>query len=279
MKPCRFHRKDSVRGIIDNLIYVINCMSEKEQNSKNGIGFLACMNDWTMGNFDTNYCYQFMMGLQSVIVPVAVELFLIVNVSSFVAYCYFPRFITILGKHLMFFFSFLQKPPSWFGKIWKIMRPMLKPSFRKKVKVINESLLDEYLMVGYQHYLPDDLSCGTVNTFQLARDFVAYRRHAESGNVQLSAKSATIDEDESSVQSSVVSSTLVSDQGSSSVGYSESPSQNTSLDAIENEDDDASIQCMMEDTENEDDDASIHCMIEDAEAEDSGLFYIQARDA
>ena len=76
MKPCRFHRKDSVSGIIDNLIYVINCMSEKEQNSKKGIGFLACMNDWTMGNFDTNYCYQFMMGLQSVIVPVAVELFL-----------------------------------------------------------------------------------------------------------------------------------------------------------------------------------------------------------
>ncbi|CAJ1936019.1 unnamed protein product [Cylindrotheca closterium] len=144
MKPCRFHRKDSVKDVINNLVYVINCMAEKEGNAKNGIGFIACMNDWKMSNFEVNYCYQFMMVLQAVVVPVAVELFLIVN------------------------------PPSWFGGIWKIMKPMLAPSFRKKVKVIKEPMLDNYLMEGYQQYLPDDLATGTVDTFQLAQDFVTY---------------------------------------------------------------------------------------------------------
>lgn len=81
MKPCRFHRKDSVRDVIDNLVYVINCMLEKEVNARNGIGFIACMNDWKMSNFEVNYCYQFMMALQAMVVPVTVELFLIVNVS------------------------------------------------------------------------------------------------------------------------------------------------------------------------------------------------------
>ena len=82
MKPCRFHRKDSVKDVIDNLVYVMNCMLEKEGNMKNGIGFMACMNDWKMSNFEVNYCYQFMMALQSIVVPVNVELFLIVNVSN-----------------------------------------------------------------------------------------------------------------------------------------------------------------------------------------------------
>ena len=62
----------------------MNCMLEKEQNSENGIGFLACMNDWKMVNFDTTYCYKFMMALQAAVVPVSIELFLIVNVSVFV---------------------------------------------------------------------------------------------------------------------------------------------------------------------------------------------------
>ena len=30
-------------------------------------------------------------------------------------------------------------PPSWFGVIWKIMKPMLAPSFRKRVKICPES--------------------------------------------------------------------------------------------------------------------------------------------
>jgi hypothetical protein len=114
-----------------------------------------------MVNFDVNFCYQFMMALQAAVVPASVELFLIVN------------------------------PPSWFGAIWKIMRPMLAPSFRKKVKVIKEAMLPKYLMEGYENFLPDDLATGSVNTASLAEDFVTYRMSVEKSNPQLNAKAAT----------------------------------------------------------------------------------------
>ena len=104
-------------------------MLEKESACTEGIGFVACMDDWTMKHFSTDYCFQvsyytiwlskdllhllltfftskFMQGLQGKLTPVNVVLFLIVN------------------------------PLSWFGAISKIMQPMLVPSFGCKVKVI-----------------------------------------------------------------------------------------------------------------------------------------------
>jgi hypothetical protein len=101
-----------------------------------------------MENFSVSYCYQFMMMLQGN-VPVRVRQFLIVN------------------------------PPGWFGKIWLIMKPMLAPDFRKKVHMIPESNLSEFLQPGFEAYLPDDMETGTVNTTQLVEDFVTYRKRVE----------------------------------------------------------------------------------------------------
>ena len=89
------------------------------------------------------------MTLQAFVVPVTVQLFLIVN------------------------------PPSWCGVIWRLMKPMLAPSFRKKVKVIQETMLDKYLKEGFENFLPDDVESGLVDTEQLCLDFVAFRKYAE----------------------------------------------------------------------------------------------------
>eukprot|EP00797_Seminavis_robusta_P006934 Sro146_g067590.1 n/a (297) ;mRNA; f:64802-65692 len=112
---------------------------------KEGIGFIACMDKWKMKNFDVNYCYQFMMALQGFMVPVKTQLFLIVN------------------------------PPSWFGGIWTIMRPMLAPSFRKRVKIVPESKIHKYLAPGFEQFLPDDMKSGRANTDAMVEDFIAYR--------------------------------------------------------------------------------------------------------
>jgi CRAL/TRIO domain len=82
-------------------------------------------------------------------VPIKVELFLIVN------------------------------PPAWFGVIWKIMKPMLAPSFRRKVKICNESQLEMYLQCGYEKHLPDDFESGKASTQRLVDDFITYRRYVE----------------------------------------------------------------------------------------------------
>ncbi|CAJ1950241.1 unnamed protein product [Cylindrotheca closterium] len=149
MYPARYFPKETTtEEIIDNLGYCMNTMCEMEKASSEGIGFMAYMNDWKMSNFSIDYCYQFMMMLQGR-VPVRVRMFLIVN------------------------------PPSWFGMIWKIMKPMLSPDFRKKVHVIKESKIGDFLMEGYETYLPDETATGKADTESMVEDFVTYRKAAE----------------------------------------------------------------------------------------------------
>eukprot|EP00934_Nitzschia_sp_Nitz4_P008359 Nitzschia sp. Nitz4//scaffold83_size84149//10078//11404//NITZ4_005164-RA/size84149-processed-gene-0.16-mRNA-1//1//CDS//3329558917//8349//frame0 len=154
MRPSRFvPRETRTKDVIDNLMYVMNSMvEERESACRDGIGFVACMDGWTMKNFEVEYCFQFMMGLQGRLAPVNVTLFLIVN------------------------------PPSWFGAIWKIMKRMLTASFRQKVKMIPESDLEKYLQPGFEQYLPDDMKSGQVNTMDLVDDFVEYRRYLDEQN-------------------------------------------------------------------------------------------------
>ncbi|GAX22111.1 hypothetical protein FisN_6Hh359 [Fistulifera solaris] len=150
MYPARYFPKEtSTKTIIDNLGYYMETMVEKEKACSEGIGFMAYMNNWKMENFSINYCYQFMMMLQGR-VPVRVRLFLIVN------------------------------PPGWFDKIWNIMKPMLAADFRKKVHVIPEADLPQFLMPGFESYLPDDADTGKAPSDEIVADFIKYRKYAEN---------------------------------------------------------------------------------------------------
>jgi len=150
MRPSRyFPSKTSTKDIIDNLGYCMMSMQAgNEKNSKEGIGFVANMDDWKMTNFSFDYCLQFMNMLQGKI-PVRVRMFLIVN------------------------------PPGWFGMIWKIMKPMLTKDFRQKVAVIPESDLPKYLAEGFEDSLPDEFTNGRASTDDIVKDFVAYRKSVE----------------------------------------------------------------------------------------------------
>jgi len=150
MKPARFWPKEtSTDQIIDNLVYCMESMVEKQKSCEEGIAFLANMNDWSFSNFSVSYCHQFMMTLQGR-VPVRVRMFLIVN------------------------------PPSWFGKIWSIMKSMLAADFRKKVHMIPETELHNFLAGDFKKDVPDDLECGGADTEGLAKDYVAYRKYIEA---------------------------------------------------------------------------------------------------
>ncbi len=149
MRPSHyFPELTPTQVIIDNLAYVMLTMTEKESAQVNGIGFVACMNNWTSDNFSVDYCLQFMLMLQGR-VPARVGLFLIVN------------------------------PPMWFDSIWKIMKTMLHREFQKKVKMVKESQLSNYLENGYENYLPCDMKVGKANAPHLVDAFISYRHHVE----------------------------------------------------------------------------------------------------
>lgn len=149
MRPSRYYpKKTSTLEIIDNLAYCMEVMVENEKACTEGIAFMANMADWGFTNFSVSYCHQFMMMLQGR-VPVRVRLFLIVN------------------------------PPSWFGTIWSIMKPMLAEDFRKKVHMIPCSQLTDHLEPGFEAKLPDDIEIGQAETHAMVSDFIAYRNFVE----------------------------------------------------------------------------------------------------
>lgn len=151
MRPARYFPKEtSTATVVDNLAYCMNVMVEKEKACTEGIGFVANMDDWKFANFSVSYCLNFMKVLQGRI-PVRVRMFLIVN------------------------------PPSWFGKIWDIMKTMLSKDFQKKVHIIPASRLSEFLAEGYEKSLPDELEGGLADPDEIVKNFVSFRKDAESG--------------------------------------------------------------------------------------------------
>jgi hypothetical protein len=65
MRPARYFPKETtVTEIIDNECYVMSTMMENETNARNGIGFIANMDNWQFVNFDVKYCFCFMMAAE-----------------------------------------------------------------------------------------------------------------------------------------------------------------------------------------------------------------------
>jgi hypothetical protein len=150
MRPGRYFPKETpVDTIIDNLVYVMECMLDNEQTCTDGIGVIANMTDWQMTNFTVAYWLKLMLNLQGRCVPTRVGLFLIVN------------------------------PPSWFGSIWRITKPMLSEDFRKHVHMIKVADMSEFLAPGFKHFLPDDMHGGKAPTDAVIKNFIAERKIIE----------------------------------------------------------------------------------------------------
>ena len=153
-RPSRFFPRDNATmSIIDNLAYVMQSMIENEQSLRDGIGLVANFTGWKMANFNMSYWHKLLMTLQGRRVPTRVQIFLIVN------------------------------PPSWFGSIQAIMRPMMSDAFRKKVHVIQTDQLPKYLSASYHDFLPEDLATGQASTKATVKAFVASRKRIESARI------------------------------------------------------------------------------------------------
>lgn len=143
----------STNSFMDSLVYVMNCLLEKERNCKNGIGAVINMTDWRMTNFNVSYWHRFMMTLQGRRSPCRVQLVLLVN-------C-----------------------PPWFGKIWMMMRTMLSDDFRKKMHMVSFHAMRHHMKRGFEQHLPDDIHSGRADTDLLLKGFIEDRKRIESSRI------------------------------------------------------------------------------------------------
>lgn len=151
MRQSRFVPKTEKKtgGLLDILCYVLNDMSRTKEQCQKGVALIVNMKGWTMKNFSQESCEQFIQALQGKQVPTKVDLFLIVNA------------------------------PASFDNVVKIMKPMFSRSFAKKVHMIKDSRLNEFLMDGYEQYLPDDFANGWRDTDELLEDLIDLKQYED----------------------------------------------------------------------------------------------------
>jgi len=152
-------KEDSVSAIIDNLVYVVNIMMEREDTSTDGVALVSNFNGFKMQNFSIAYFHNFILALQGRKIPIRVNMWLLVNT------------------------------PVWFGSIWQIMRPMMTEDFRKKVCRINEKDLGQFMAKGYEQFLPNDMKGGVLHADRIVQNYILERRHLECRNVRHSPQS------------------------------------------------------------------------------------------
>jgi glutaredoxin len=151
----------SVRDMVNNLVYVMECMYERRRSYDTGMALIANFTDFEMSNFSADCCHKFMQALQGRVAPVKASLFLIVN------------------------------PPPFFDKVWKIMKPMLSADFVKITHMIGEDELWQFFDLGFEEFLPNEFIIGNADTDAIVQDFVAYRLALEDATGRNETKKAT----------------------------------------------------------------------------------------
>lgn len=134
--------------VVKHLLYVLNDLSQSEEDCRNGIVYVADMRNFRAYH-NLEGTKQIMDALQGKYIPVRVSLFIMVD------------------------------PPPLFGRIWKMVRPMLSSSFRRKVRVIKQHKLGDYLMEGYQSYLPSELNEGSLDSSEMIEDYIDMKVYDE----------------------------------------------------------------------------------------------------
>lgn len=151
MRPNRFFNSSNkcCDKFVESLCYVLNDFSRTEEQCRNGVTVVADMQNISKENFSKESCKKLLSALQGEMVPTRVEAFVIVS------------------------------PPTWFSNIWKWMKPTMSKDFARRVHLIKEERLSEFLMGDYKRYLPDDFCLGLARASELAEDYVDLKMFQE----------------------------------------------------------------------------------------------------
>ncbi len=66
-------------------------------------------------------------------------------------------------------------PPGWFGTIMKVNKSLFSASFARKVKTIQEKELSQYLVKGFQAFLPTGFGGGRADLDEIVGNFITSR--------------------------------------------------------------------------------------------------------
>ncbi|KAI9008632.1 CRAL-TRIO domain-containing protein [Hyaloraphidium curvatum] len=152
MRPARFRPgKDSLDELLRSLVYLLKAINEEEAAATDGISFTADLTDWGWSNFGVAYASQFFAIIQG-------------------------KYPTRVRQFIMY------NAPSWFGAVWKLIRPMMSEDFASRVSFVAKGEVAS-LYPDAKH-LPKALG-GELNEIEANRSFIKYRESVEASEGNL----------------------------------------------------------------------------------------------
>jgi len=150
MRPSRYEPSALNNScLLDNLCYVLNDMSRTVEQCRNGVVMLVNMDGYTMKNFHGETQLKMARITEGLVVPTRLVEILIVN------------------------------PPKFFSRLWKMVKPAFSSSLRRRIKIISDDKLGNFLMDGYEKYFPDEFLNGLVRTSEIVDDFIDLKLYEE----------------------------------------------------------------------------------------------------
>ena len=108
------------------MCYVLNAMNQTIDQCRNGILVIVNMDGYKRKNFHRDTQMRLSKIVEGHVVPASIVQILIVN------------------------------PPKFFKTIWKVVRPAHSALFSRRIHMIELNKLGNYLMEGYEEYLPEE---------------------------------------------------------------------------------------------------------------------------
>lgn len=141
---------DNQKVCLESLNYVVHSMCEDEEECRNGITIVSYLEGFGMKNHDPDLGDETMRIFNGTSVPIKVNEILLVDAPKVVS------------------------------RVLKLTRTFMTKSLRKKIKIIKSADLGEYLMDGFEEFLPNEMEAGWKNGAEIVEDFVDQKRFNES---------------------------------------------------------------------------------------------------
>lgn len=158
MRPSRYHPSAMNNGLLlDNLCYVLNDMSRTIEQCQNGVVMIVNMDGYSMKNFHGETQLKMTRITEGQVIPTRIVEILIVN------------------------------PPKFFSRLWKVVKPAFSSSFKRRIRIIKDEKLGNFLMDGYEKFFPDEFLSGYVSTTEIVDDFIDLKLYEEEQRGELQA--------------------------------------------------------------------------------------------
>ncbi|CAJ1967841.1 unnamed protein product [Cylindrotheca closterium] len=145
--------------LLDNMCYVLNDMSRTIDQCRNGVVMIVNMEGYSMKNFHNDTQMKMTRITEGHVVPTRIVDILIVN------------------------------PPKFFKRLWKVVKPAFSKTYKKRIHIISNDKLGNYLMDGFEEYLPDEFM-GWRSTQEMAIDYCDLKQYEERQQSPLSSSSS-----------------------------------------------------------------------------------------